>query len=298
MSLYQPPPFDAVIDVALRQKEHDITRCVRETHEHLLAAAIAETDPDALASGVYRLRYYIAEGAHLHQWLAMLNRTILKTSLPIVAIQREVSLGWLLFLNDQPESAAYCFALAQRRPDSEAEASSGMRAGPQFLQVELDIAVGQFFLRADECPIPDDVQDAVDFWQLNSRLCPPDMEKRLVLALAALKSARGMVPNSHANAYDAYYYFAARGFNAEAGLAAYYLARCYGFDEDVDPLFTPSREETERWLRTAAQHWFAIHLPLGLRLIEPYLEPFGLQKPPPVRSPFRRIVTPSLYTLN
>lgn len=296
MSFYQLPPFDAVIDIALRQKEHDIARCVRETHEYLLAAAMAEADPDALATGVYRLRYYVAEGAHLHQWMAMLNRTVAKTSLPIVAIQREVSLGWLLFLNDQPDSAAFCFALAQQLMDT--ETPSSMRSGPQFLQAELDIAVGQFFLRADECPTPDDVQDAVDFWQHNSRLCPPDMEKRLVLALAALKSARGMVPNSHANAYDAYYYFAARGLNAEAGLAAYYLARCYDFDEDLDPLFSPSREEAERWLRTAAHHWFAIHLPLGLRLIEPYLEPIGLQSPPPVTSPFKRIVTPSLYTLN
>ena len=298
MPPYIDPSFELVIDIALRQKESDIARCVRETHEHLLAAAMAETSADALAAGVYRLRYYLAEGGCLHQWLAILNRAVNRTVTPLAAIQREVSLGWLLFLNDQPESAAFCFDTAEHLIVAESPSADRANGWPPVFQAELDLSIGRFFLSAQQNPGAGDVLDALDYWQHNSRLFPPDMEKRLVLALASLKSARGMIPDSHANAYDAYYYFLARGLNAEAGLAAFYLARCYAYNDDRDPLFTPSPEEAERWLRVAAWHWFTIRLPLGLRLLAPFAGSIAQDMPTLRVSPFKRIVTPSLYTLN
>lgn len=106
MPPYIDPSFELVIDIALRQKESDIARCVRETHEHLLAAAMAETSADALAAGVYRLRYYLAEGGCLHQWLAILTARSTVPSRLWPPFSAKCHWGGCSSLNDQPELAA------------------------------------------------------------------------------------------------------------------------------------------------------------------------------------------------
>jgi hypothetical protein len=298
MAILVPLEFAGIVDAISRQREENVTTCLNEAHDWMLRAADRETDFETLARGIYQLRWLLAEGGSLHQWLAMLNRTQFKTALPLTALQREVAFGWLLMLNDQFIEADFAYGNAWAILTDLVAAESMKDEWPSLQQAELDIRIGRWFLRADRHATTADVYEALHVWQHSTRVRHPDFDKRMMLALAALKFGAGMIQASRANADEAYQYFAPRRMNAEAGLAAFYLARYHAAEHGIDLLGAPAAGESWFWLKRSIDHWYGIGLPVGIRLLRPYLDGLELNLPPARLSRLHRHLNPAATKTN
>lgn len=298
MAQLVPLNFAGFADAIARQRETNFAACLNEVHDWTLRAADRENDYEALVRGIYRLRWVLAEGGTLHQWIAILNRTQSKTRSTLTQLRREVTFGWLLMLNDQFPEAEYAY---DRAWEIIRDLNAWNRVDddwPLIQQTELDVRIGRWFLRADRHATTADVYEALYVWQQYSRLRQPDYDKRMMLALAALKFGAGMIRASHANADDSYRYFSVRQMNAEAGLAAFYLARYHACEQGIDLINAPPSGEAWIWLNRAVDHWYAIGLPVGIRLLRPYLDGLELDLPPLPRSRLREHLDPAAALCN
>lgn len=272
-----PYPFTGFVNAVMSQQEDRVAPCFRENHQLLVLSAMRETDYDKLANGIHQMRWVIAEGGSLHQWITLLNRTVRRASFPLTTLKRELTFGWLLLLNDQPESAAYAYQQAGNQLEKMLVSKNSVKQWPVLYQAWLDIAVGRQMLRADRHATTADVDEALYVWEHASRQPAAHCDRRLLLALAAVQLAAGMTEACHAIVNSTYDFFATRKMNVEAGLAAFLLMRCTALGQGIDPLYLPATGASYTWMMKTVEHWRDnCELPIGLRLLRPYTSALDL----------------------
>lgn len=304
MSYYRPLSFSDVVETLLTQNEYPTAYAVRLTHDQLLLSAMDERNPNKLVEGIYQLRYYLPEGGSLLLWLGLLTMTSGKTRGVVTLMQREICIGWFLALNNQTALAIEAYQRAQQISLNSGYVTMSNHTAPepqpspQMRQLEMDVAIGMMFVAADSDPSPNHLQNGLEIWKRSLRNGFQEQEKRIILALAALQFTAGRVEQSYANAEDAYHFFDNRAMNAEAGLAAFYLAQYYARKEGIDPRRVPASGKTLRWLLEAYERWHAIDLEVGKRLITPFVRRLDLVPPPkrPLRT--RNDLRPTASTMN
>jgi hypothetical protein len=294
-----PYPFTGFVSAVTNQLEDNIAPCFKENHQLLVLSASRETDYDKLVNGIHQMRWVIAEGSSIHQWITLLNRTIGKASFPLTVLRRELTFGWLLLQNDQRESAAYAYEQAANQLEKMLISKNSVKQWPSLYQAWLDIAVGRLMLRADRHATTADVDEAYYVWEHASRQSAAHCDRRLLLALAAVQLAAGMHKGCHEIVSSVYDYFDSRNMNVEAGLAAFFMMRCTALDQGIDPLYSPATGATCTWLMKAVEHWRDnIELPIGLRLLRPYASVLDLDMTPSRISPRDRQLNPKANILN
>lgn len=277
MDLPVPYPFSGFVNGVLSQPEDNVAACFKENHEILLRSATCETDYDKLANGIHHMRWVIAEGCSLHQWIALLNCTIGKASFPMTQLKRELTFGWLLLQNDQVDSALFAYEKASDQLERMLVTKNSVKQWPSLYQAWLDIAVGRLMIRADRHATSADIDEALYMWEHASRQSAAHCDRRLLLALAAVQFAAGKHDACHAIANTTYNYFKTRRMNVEAGLAAFFMMRCEALEQGIDPLNTPATGAAYSWMIKAVEHWRdRIELPIGLRLLRPYTSTLDL----------------------
>ena len=265
------------MNAVMSQIEDNVAPCFKENHQLLVLSATRETDYDKLVNGIHQMRWVIAEGSSLHQWITLLNRTIGKASFPLTILKRELTFGWLLLLNDQRESAEYAYQQASTQLEKMLVSKNSIKQWPSLYQAWLDIAVGRLMLRADRHATTADVDEALYVWEHASRQSAAHCDRRLLLALAAVQLAAGLPEACHAIVNSMYDYFETRNMNVEAGLAAFFLMRCAALEQGIDPLCMPATGTAYTWVMKTVTHWRDnIELPIGLRLLSPYANALGL----------------------
>ena len=299
MAIPVPYPFTGFVNAIISQAEENIAPCFKENHGLILRSASRETDYDKLVNGIHQMRWVIAEGSSVHQWITLLNRTIGKASFPLTILKRELTFGWLLLQNDQRESAAYAYEQAANQLEKMLVSKNSIRQWPSLYQAWLDIAVGRLMLRADRHATTADVDEAYYVWEHASRQSAAHCDRRLLLALAAVQLAAGMHKGCREIVSSVYDYFDSRHMNVEAGLAAFFLMRCTALDQGIDPVYFPATGTTCTWLMKAVEHWRDnIELPIGLRLLRPYASALDLDMTLSRISPRDRQLNPKANILN
>jgi hypothetical protein len=272
-----PYPFTGFVTAIMSQTEDNVAPCFKENHGLILRSACRETEHDKLVNGIHQMRWVIAEGGSLHQWITLLNRTIGKASFPLTILKRELTFGWLLLQNDQIESAVYAYQQASDQLERMLISKNSVKQWPYLYQAWLDIAVGRLMIRANRHATTADVDEALYVWEHASRQSAAHCDRRLLLALAAVQLAAGMTEACHAVVNSIYDYFETRNMNVEAGLAAFFLMRCAALDQGIDPLCMPVSGTSYTWLMKAVRHWRdCLELPIGLRLLRPYASALDL----------------------
>ena len=299
MAIPVPYPFTGFVNAVLSQAEDNIAPCFRENHELLLRTAVRETDYDKLANGIHQMRWIIAEGSSLHQWITLLNRTIGRASFPLTILKRELTFGWLLLQNDQIESAAFAYQQASNQLEKMLISKNSVKQWPSLYQAWLDIAVGRLLIRANRHATTADVDEALYVWEHASRQSATHCDRRILLGLAAVQLAAGMTEACHAIANSTYGYFDSRNMHVEAGLAAFFMMRCTALEQRIDPLYRPATGASCTWLMKAVEHWRdSIELPIGLRLLRPYTSSLGLDMSPSRPSIKNRQLNPKANIYN
>ena len=299
MAIPVPYPFTGFMNAVMSQPEENVAPCFKENHQLLVLAASRETDYDKLVNGIHQMRWVIAEGSSLHQWITLLNRTIGKASFPLTILKRELTFGWLLLQNDQRESAAYAYEQAANQLEKMLVSKNSIKQWPSMYQAWLDIAVGRLMLRADRHATTADVDEAYYVWEHACRQSASHCDRRLLLSLAAVQLGAGMHKGCREIVNSVYDYFDTRKMNVEAGLAAFFLMRCTALDQGVDPLYSPATGTTCTWLMKAVEHWRDnIELPIGLRLLRPYASALDLDMSASRRSLMNRQLNPKANIYN
>jgi len=299
MPVSVPYPFIGFVNALMSQVEDNVAPCFKENHELFLRAAAREMDYGKLVTGIHDMRWVIAEGSSLHQWITLLNRTVGRASFPLTILKRELTFGWLLLQNDQYEAAAYAYEKASNQLEKMLVSKNSVKQWPSLYQAWLDIAVGRLMLRADRHATTADVDEAYYVWEHASRQSAAHCDRRLLLSLAAVQLAAGMHKGCREIVSSVYDYFDSRNMNVEAGLAAFFLMRCTALDEGVDPLCFPATGASYTWLMKAVEHWRDnIELPIGLRLLRPYASALDLDMTPSRLSLLNRQLNPKANIYN
>jgi hypothetical protein len=299
MAVPVPYPFIGFVNAIISQPEANVAPCFKENHNLILNSAVRETDYDKLANGIHQMRWMIAEGSSLHQWTALLNRTVRKANFPLTILKRELTFGWLLLQNDQIESAAFAYRQASRQLEKMLLSKNSVKQWPSLYQAWLDIAVGSLIIRADRHATTADVDEGLYIWEHASRQSAAHCDRRILLALACVQFAAGLIEPCHSIVNSVYEYFNTRRMNVEAGLAAFLMMRCEGLSLGVDPLYHPAAGASYTWLMKAVEHWRDnLELPIGLRLLRPYAAALDLDMTLSRRSPRDRQLNPKANICN
>lgn len=281
MDIPVPYPFTGFVNAVMSQSEDNVAPCFQENHGFLLRAAAIETDYEKLVTGIHQMRWVIAEGSSIHQWIAILNRTIGKASYPLTILRRELTFGWLLLQNDELDSAAHAYQQASTQLEKMLVSKNSIKLWPCLYQAWLDITAGRLMLCANHHATTADIDEAYYVWEHASRQSAIHCDRRLLLALAAVQFGAGMHKGCREIVSSVYGYFDSRHMNVEAGLAAFLLMRCNALEQGIDPLCTPATGSSYTWLMKAVEHWRDnIELPIGLRLLRPYASMLDLDMTP------------------
>lgn len=271
------PSFTYLVNAVMAQREDNVAPSFKLSHALLFNAACMETDHERLVSGMYQLRWIIVEGGAVHQWIAVLNRSLRTATFPMTVLKRELIFGWLLFQIDQIQSATYAYDQADIHLRKMLFSKNAIKQWPSLYEAWLDISLGKLLMRADRYACTDDVEDANSLWEYASRQSATHCDRRMQLARAGVLLAAGFNEASHIVANSVYKYFDARHMNAEAGLAAFYIMRCEALEHGIDPIMHPITGLPYNWLMIAVRHWRdAIGMPIGLRLLRPYTSQLGI----------------------
>jgi hypothetical protein len=271
MAVPVPYPFTGFVNAIISQTEDNVAPCFKENHKLILNSAVHETDYDKLVNGIHQMRWVIAEGSALHQWIALLNRTVRKANFPLTILKRELTFGWLLLQSDQIEAASHAYEMASNQLEKMLVSKNSIKQWPSLYQAWLDIAVGRLMIRADRHATTADVDDAYYVWEHASRQSAAHCDRRILLALAGVQIASGAHKGCREIVNAVYDYFNSRGMNVEAGLAAFFMMRCEAMLEGVDPVRHPVSGSSYAWLMKSVEHWRDnLELPIGLRLLCPY----------------------------
>lgn len=285
--------FTRLVDSILCSPGKDFESArLREWQHTLYYLARRVEDANVLFAGLYSLRHFLPEGGNLYAWIATYNVALTRPINHFQRLRLQVALAWHLILVGEISSAESILCTA----NNVIKALPTYRTNPAHVPtriLELDLAAYRLLLRSLRGAGAADVNDAVYYRSEADRFGLPAQRNRAELALAAVKFSAGLLTSAESNLETAYYYFEKRNMNTESGIAAFGLGRLYCERDGIDPLEQPPGHRGRMWLIKAAMHVANIGIPIGYKLVMPYLRHIEIELPyfeapeliPPYRIP-------------